>query len=380
MFANSVGSTAQPGNEISPRLVAMSDAVVIQPKRKVLIRVLAWAIPFLVVVPVLVVSAWPSPYLIERPGPVYDALGKAAGTPIITIQGKKSYPTDGSLDLLTITFGDLAPRNASWLEVGMSYLDPSMDRVEKDLIYPPNVDSSQVEQEAETMMLDSQASAKAAALTLLNIPFKSSVRVTSVMKDTPSEGVLKANDIVLTVQGEKARDIDQIREFVQQTEGKRPVVFEIIRDGKQKTVQITPVKLEDKWRIGIYVGEVPEFPFNIDITLDSVSGPSAGQIFALAIYDKLTPGSLTGGNVIAGTGTVAPDGTIGKIGGIKSKMYGAVRAGAKYFLAPAENCSEVVGNIPNGLKVIKVATLKDSLSALQDIREGKTQNLTQCTK
>ncbi len=380
MFANSVGSTAQPGNEISPRLVAMSDAVVIQPKRKVLIRVLAWAIPFLVVVPVLVVSAWPSPYLIERPGPVYDALGKAAGTPIITIQGKKSYPTDGSLDLLTITFGDLAPRNASWLEVGMSYLDPSMDRVEKDLIYPPNVDSSQVEQEAETMMLDSQASAKAAALTLLNIPFKSSVRVTSVMKDTPSEGVLKANDIVLTVQGEKARDIDQIREFVQQTEGKRPVVFEIIRDGKQKTVQITPVKLEDKWRIGIYVGEVPEFPFNIDITLDSVSGPSAGQIFALAIYDKLTPGSLTGGNVIAGTGTVAPDGTIGKIGGIKSKMYGAVRAGAKYFLAPAENCSEVVGNIPNGLKVIKVATLKDSLSALQDIREGKTHNLTQCIK
>ena len=380
MFANSVGSTAQPGNVFSPRLVAMSDAVVIQPKRKVLKRVLAWAIPFLLVVPVLVVSAWPSPYLIERPGPVYDALGKAAGTPIITIKGEKSYPTDGSLDLLTITFGDLAPRNASWLEVGMSYLDPSMDRVEKDLIYPPNVDSSQVEQEAETMMLDSQANAKAAALTLLNIPFKSSVRVTSVMKDTPSEGVLKANDIVLTVQGEKARDIDQIREFVQQTEGKRPVVFEIIRDGKQKTVQITPVKLEGKWRIGIYVGEVPEFPFNIDITLDSVSGPSAGQIFALAIYDKLTPGSLTGGNVIAGTGTVAPDGTIGKIGGIKSKMYGAVRAGAKYFLAPAENCSEVVGNIPNGLTVIKVATLKDSLSALQDIREGKTQNLTQCTK
>ena len=87
MFANSVGSTAQPGNEISPRLVAMSDAVVIQPKRKVLKRVLAWAIPFLLVVPVLVVSAWPSPYLIERPGPVYDALGKAAGTPIITIKG-----------------------------------------------------------------------------------------------------------------------------------------------------------------------------------------------------------------------------------------------------------------------------------------------------
>ena len=358
----------------------MSDAVVIQPKRKVLKRVLAWAIPFLLVVPVLVAAAWPSPYLIERPGPVYDALGKAAGTPIITIQGEKSYPTDGSLDLLTITFGDLAPRNASWLEVGMSYLDSSMDRVEKDLIYPPNVDNSQVEQEAETMMLDSQANAKAAALTLLNIPFKSSVRVTSVMKDTPSEGVLKANDIVLTVQGEKARDIDQIREFVQQAEGKRPLVFEIIRDGKQKTVQITPVRLEDKWRIGIYVGEVPEFPFNIDITLDSVSGPSAGQIFALAIYDKLTPGSLTGGNVIAGTGTVSPGGTIGKIGGIKSKMYGAVRAGAKYFLAPAENCSEVVGNIPNGLTVIKVANLKDSLSALQDIREGNTQNLTKCTK
>ena len=380
LFANSVAINPRQYSEFSPRLIAMSETPVVRPKRNILRRVLAWGIPFLVVVPVLVAAAWPSPYLIERPGPVYDALGKAAGTPIITIKGKPSYPTKGSLDLLTITFGDLAPRNASWLEVAMSYLDPSMDRIEKDLIYPPNVDSSQVEQESETMMLDSQANAKAAALNLLNIPFKSSVRVTSVMKNTPSEGVLKANDIVLTVDGEKAKDIDQIRAHVQATKGLKPVVFEIIRNGEKKTISIIPVMNDGKWRIGIYVGEVPEFPFTVDITLDSVSGPSAGQIFALAIYDKLTPGSLTGGNVVAGTGTVSPDGTIGKIGGIKSKMYGALRAGAKYFLAPAENCSEVVGNIPSGLRVIKVATLKDSLSALQDIREGKTHNLPSCTK
>ena len=104
-------------------------------------------------------------------------------------------------------------------------------------------------------------------------------------------------------------------------------------------------------------------------------------MLALAIYDKLTPGSLTGGEKIAGTGTVDPDGNIGPIGGIVQKMWGASGAGVKWFLAPSENCSEVVGNIPKGISVIKVSTLQDSLAALKVISEkGNTASLPTCTK
>ena len=88
------------------------------------------------------------------------------------------------------------------------------------------------------------------------------------------------------------------------------------------------------------------------------AGPSAGLMFSLAIYDALTPGELTGGKNIAGTGTMDDDGTVGPIGGIRQKLIGARRAGADYFLAPADNCDEVVGNVPDGLQVVKVGDLR----------------------
>jgi PDZ domain-containing protein len=108
----------------------------------------------------------------------------------------------------------------------------------------------------------------------------------------------------------------------------------------------------------------------VKIQLENVGGPSAGQMFALGIVDKLTPGSLTGGRHVAGTGTIDDTGTIGKIGGIRQKMYGAERAGATIFLAPRGDCGEVVGHVPDGLRVIAVKTLKDSLAALKVIASG----------
>lgn len=105
----------------------------------------------------------------------------------------------------------------------------------------------------------------------------------------------------------------------------------------------------------------------VSFHLDDVGGPSGGLIFALGLIDKLTPGQLTGGKSIAGTGTITPDGTVGEIGGIRLKMLAAKRAGDQFFLAPSFNCSDVVGFEPAGLRVIPVATLSDALKALNVI-------------
>ena len=107
--------------------------------------------------------------------------------------------------------------------------------------------------------------------------------------------------------------------------------------------------------VGITPGAVYDFPFDVTINLGDVGGPSAGTMLALGVYDKLTPGELTGGERIAGTGTIAADGEVGAIGGIRQKMYGASGAGAEWFLAPASNCEEVVGHIPDGLDFVEVA-------------------------
>jgi PDZ domain-containing protein len=130
--------------------------------------------------------------------------------------------------------------------------------------------------------------------------------------------------------------------------------------------------------LGIFVASVPEIPLDIEIDAGNVSGPSGGQIFALAIYDLLTPGSLTGGKHIAGTGTIDVDGSIGPIGGVRQKLVGAKNAGAEYFLIPESNCSDAKGNIPAGIKVIAVSNLKQSLKAIESIRSGSTGVLPGC--
>nr|WP_269212671.1 MULTISPECIES: S16 family serine protease [unclassified Schaalia] len=119
-------------------------------------------------------------------------------------------------------------------------------------------------------------------------------------------------------------------------------------------------------------------PVDIHIDLENITGPSAGMMFALGIIDRMTPGDITGGQKIAGTGTVSYDGQIGPIGGIQQKMRGAVRDGAMWFLAPQMNCSEVIGHIPEGLHVFSVSTLSEAKAAVEAIASGRTQQLPTC--
>ncbi len=151
----------------------------------------------------------------------------------------------------------------------------------------------------------------------------------------------------------------------------KAVTMGVSRDGAEKTVDVVPgTNASGAPALGIVVANDYVFPFSVQIQLNQVGGPSAGMMFALGIIDKLTPGSLTGGQNIAGTGTIAADGTVGAIGGIQQKMYGAVRAGSTYFLAPKSNCGEVTGHIPDGLRVFAVSTLEDSLDALEVVSDG----------
>ena len=131
-------------------------------------------------------------------------------------------------------------------------------------------------------------------------------------------------------------------------------------------------------RIGILTGARYTFPYTVDFQLANVGGPSAGMMLALGIYDKLTPGALTGGAHIAGTGTITADGQVGAIGGIRQKMYGARNAGADWFLAPASNCDEVVGHVPDGLRVFAVSTLDEALTDVKAIAAHDTADLATC--
>jgi PDZ domain-containing protein len=93
-------------------------------------------------------------------------------------------------------------------------------------------------------------------------------------------------------------------------------------------------------------------------------------MFALGIIDKLTKLDLTGGKFIAGTGEIEASGKVDPIGGIQQKMIGARNAGATVFLTPAANCADAKGAVPAGLRLVKVSTLNDAVTALENLRTG----------
>jgi PDZ domain-containing protein len=328
----------------------------------------------------------PAPYAVERPGPVYDVLGttQVAGkkVPLIDVVTEKTYPTSGKLDMLTVYVDGSPQEQVNWLDVAGSWFDSSRAVVPLDEIYPPGQTTNEANQQNSEDMSNSQQAAEAAALHELGIPYTTVVTVAQVAKKTPADGVLKAGDELVSINGEPITSLSGLQKAIIANGATSPVSLDIRRGGTEQTVQLTPAINADTKRpaIGIYTGAKYDFPFEVKIQLQDVGGPSAGMMLALGIYDKLTPGELVGGHHIAGTGTIDPDGTVGAIGGIRQKMYGARGDGADWFLAPASNCNEVVGHIPSGLRVVAVKTLGDSLAAVKAIASGSgTGSLPTCS-
>jgi PDZ domain-containing protein len=124
--------------------------------------------------------------------------------------------------------------------------------------------------------------------------------------------------------------------------------------------------------LGVSVLVQPFAPFDVDIQVEDVGGPSAGLMLTLGILDLVGDDDLTDGNVIAGTGTIDVDGNVGPIGGITLKMVTARDIGADLFLVPAGNCTEALQVEDPGFPLARVATLDDALDALADFQAGRT--------
>ncbi|BDZ38826.1 YlbL family protein [Microbacterium suwonense] len=331
----------------------------------------------------------PTQYVIQRPGPVFDTLGTALGAdgtevPLIEVDGAKTYPTGGSLDLLTVQTVGNRQRTPTWFELALAWFDPTRAVVPIDAVFPEGVTSEQRDERNAALMVDSQHEATAAALTELGYDVGAQVEVVSVIEGSPAEGNLQEGDRILAVDGADVDSATLLRDAIQKAKGAE-VELSVLRDGETRTVAITPQKTTDAdgatvWLIGISLTTDYDFPIDVRLQLDNVGGPSAGMMFALGIIDTLTPGELNGGKKVAGTGTIDAAGEVGPIGGIRQKLYGALDAGATVFLAPESNCDEVVGHIPDGLQVYRTGSLDESLDILKVIAEdGDTSKLPVCT-
>lgn len=329
-------------------------------------------------VAMLILSFLPTGFVVQQPGPVVNTLGDVtisdAEVPVIEVEGEKTYPTGGALSLTTVQVVGNREHTGTWFDLLLAWFDSSKAVLPVDAVFPKGQTTEERDAENQALMVDSQSEATAAALRELGYDVPGIPTIASVVTDAAADGILEAGDELVAVNGTPVKEFTDVQSAVKASEGK-PVTFRVLRDGAEKTVEVTPVQGEvngeQTWLVGVTMMMTFDLPVEVTIQLDKIGGPSAGMMFALGIIDVMTPGELNGGENVAGTGTIDATGAVGPIGGIRQKLYGAARSGATYFLAPATNCDEVVGHVPDGLQVISTATLEESVHALETIASGE---------
>jgi PDZ domain-containing protein len=300
----------------------------------------------------------PVPYVMTSPGPVFNTIGEVNEIELISISGTETYPTEGELDMTTVSEYGGPQEGLDMFQAIWGWIDPDRRVVPRESVYPEGETEEENAARNVEAFSTSQSYAIAAAMDYLDQPIKEQVIVTSVGLDTPAQDKLRAGDEILTVDGVPMTTPEQVVEAVRSKPIGTDLNFSVMRGGTKLEVVVTSGTRSDDPEteqneatipyigIGIDINYSAEFEIKFGVT--GVGGPSAGTLFAIGIIDKLTPGALTQGKIIAGTGTIDPDGNVGEIGGIQQKLIGARDAGAVLFLAPAGNCDEVIGHIPDG--------------------------------
>jgi PDZ domain-containing protein len=311
----------------------------------------------------------PVPYVSVGPGPTYDTLGSVDGTAIIKIDGTETFPTNGQLRMTTVNVDD----DVTMFGAVSLWVSGRYAMIPREEYFRPGVTEEEVQEQNTKLFQDSQTNAEIAALRHLKYPVK--VIAQRITSGAPADKVLAPGDLLLEVNGKKIVNAEDVRAALAGTGPGTSIPVTFKREGVEKTGTIVLGKATDfgaedrpEGFMGLESGERPDVPFKTTINLADVGGPSAGLMFALAIVDRLTEGDLSGGEIIAGTGEISPQGTVGSIGGIPFKMVSAKEAGATTFLVPADNCAEAKDNAPDGLRLVKVENLDGAVQALDDLK------------
>jgi len=339
-------------------------------------------------------AVMPVPYVILLPGPPTDTLGAVPGgtQPVISVNGAKAYNSGGHLYLTTVgVFPGPCSDHPNLLRAMQAWFDHYEAVEPHQVICPPDQSSQSVAAENADEMTRSQRDAMTAALLYLGFkPVSRQVIFTSISPTAPAYKVLRAGDIAVAINGKPIHSADDLRRLIGSTPVGGPITVTVKRGGTTVNVHTTTTSDPSTHRtlLGVELDQTATFTdvdVKIGIDPNDVGGPSAGLMFTLGIIDKLTPGGLTGGRTIAGTGTIDGFGQVGPIGGIQQKIAavtghgpgGAPVVDASYFLAPASECADAVAAAPSSLVVVKVDTLATAVAALKAIKAGNT-NFPRC--
>jgi PDZ domain-containing protein len=311
----------------------------------------------------------PVPYVAQVPGPVYDTLGDIDGESIIDVEGRVPNEVSGELNLTTV---GVSRAGLSLVQAIEGWFDDEVSVVPEESVYPPDRTEEETRQANLEAFLSSEQAAQTVALGHLGYPVK--VVVQGLAEDSPSEGELEEGDAIEAVDGRPTPDSATLDDVLTSIPGGSTIPVDYTRLGEPGSAEITTKRAEGRKGslLGVMILEQPSAPFDVDIKVEDVGGPSAGLMLTLGILDLVGEEDLTEGAVVAGTGTIDADGKVGPIGGIALKMAAAADVDADLFLVPAGNCAEALAAPDPGIPMARVETLDDALDALADLRAGRT--------
>jgi len=342
----------------------------------------------LVVALIAAVFLVPVNAVIEAPGPTWNVLdnGSSSDQDVLKVSGTETYPTEGALRMTTVSVSGCPGYPVTTADLIAAWISADKRIVDRDEVCPQDQSAEQVEETGKAQMTASQDSAVIAALVETGKAGAMHLTVTEATEQQTSTEI-QAGDVLETITPEGGQtttltSFSQLRELMTTIpEGTRVTLG--VRRGEQKAsaalTTIAPQEGTTGSLLGLSLKISVDSPVEATFGLSDVGGPSAGMMFALGVVDEITPGSLTGGKDISGTGTIDMTGQVGPIGGIQQKMAGARESGSTFFLAPASNCNEVKGHEPKGMQVFAVNTLHEAVAATEAIASGNTSGLATCS-
>ncbi|HET6316629.1 MAG TPA: PDZ domain-containing protein [Chloroflexota bacterium] len=301
-----------------------------------------------------------SPYFLITPGGTWD------------VGSRVTVPEDVRKPVGRMAFTAVYEQEANWGEVARARVVGQAEVVPATDIRPPGTTQQQVNETNRRLIDESKPVAAVVGLRAAGYDVQitgQGSQVESVIQGMPADGVLRPRDIIVAADGQPTPTTTSLVETIRRHQVGDRLRLTIQRDGQQQDVDVgTANSPSEPGRpvvgvtISTYMFDV-RTPFQVNIESDNVGGPSAGLMFALGILDAVTDGDLTRGYFVAGTGTIAPDGTVGPVGGAAEKALAAEHDGAQFFLVPRDNADEAKRWV-NSIQIVPVERFDDAVRSL----------------
>lgn len=214
------------------------------------------------------------------------------------------------------------------------------------------------------------------------------VYILQVAQESDFYGQLQIGDIITAVDGEKFENSAEFMDYIANKKIEDEVQLNLKRDKQAMTLTGKLIKLETGTN-GIGIGLVDDTRIitepAVSIQSDNIGGPSAGLMFSLELYTQLIDENIRSDYQIAGTGTIGPDGEVGRIGGVDKKVVAADREGMDYFLVPDdeltaeyqainpgsqsnyETALQTATAIHSEMEIVPVKNIQDAIRFLEEL-------------